>query len=169
MTSHVCVCNVKFNTWRGYSSHARFSKDYLCRKTFYSNENNEIVDSGEEFEIDDQEDDQYMPSHNQQAMDLISGEAPHDHPSRVDNDIGDSTYLIIQEQHCDSLYGKDVLIANNLYEFHNLSKKPDSKTDIYDFVVRKHLSRKEADNFVNIIKSCASEEYVDSISGKFHN
>ena len=180
--SYVCACNIKFTTWRGFQTHARLSKNYLCRKTFFSNEITRNVNDGEEVDVnideqidfhhDEEDDDQYMPTHNQQAMDLISGEVPHDHPSRADNDMGDSTYLIIQEQQYDSLYGKDALVATDLYDFHRLSRKPDNKTrvetDIYDFVVRNNLSRKEAEIFLDIIKSCASEEYVDIISGKSH-
>ena len=68
--SHVCICNINFKTFRGFSSHARFSKDYLCRKHYFSSVNE---DEDEDFQNDEKDDDQYVPSHNQQAMDLISG------------------------------------------------------------------------------------------------
>ena len=166
MTHHVCICKLGFDTWRQYNTHILFSKNYLCSTTVLDNEDITFTQD----EDDDLEEDQYIPSHNQRVMDSISGELPHDHPSRVDNDLGDSTYLILQEQNYDSIYGKDALIATNLRDFYNLSRKPDNKTraetDIYDYVVRNNISRNEADNLVNIVKSCAAEEYVDKISGK---
>ena len=112
-----------------------------------------------------------MPSHNQQLIDSISGKIAHDHPDRVDNDIGDITYQIIQEQLHEILYGKDALIVNSLKGFYNLSVKPNNKskveTEVYDFVTRNNISRHEADKLINIIKSCATEEYIEIISGNY--
>ena len=160
-----CGCNEIFTNYQKYRAHKQNSKEDRCSLPEVTEDQDDTFDDDDENGEND-----YMPSHNQQIIDSISGEVAHDHPDRVDNDIGDITYQIIQEQVYESLYGKDALIATSLQEFYNLSIKPDNKTkvetDIYDFVTRNNISRNEADKLINIIKSCATAEYIEIISGK---
>ena len=167
-----CRCNKGFDSYQGYCLHIAKSKTPICQSQLIHRSNLILASSNTKMkdiqslqideyfsiqhELDDNDSVPYDATFNQQRINEIL-DLPHDHPDRVNLNIGDDTYITRQKIQMTKTIGEQCLYAEDEDDFKVKMKTLDTQHKNFfllnDFATKHGLSRAGGNDLLQLFKT----------------